>query len=1193
MHQAQTKLFRKFSQNHSPPPPRRSSALHDAIDKLSIVARVTNAITIQKGLNDKSMKMANLLDELLNIPPGDGFSNLQTLDLKKAKEGYIGIAKDAGALTKSSLDGAKNAQRLKHLGDMGKNVEMLKKAEAADLTDAIGKVTGSFDISTSLITTSLKPVSEHLNLLLKNKWTPDTDQRAKECINSLKSSLGSLGSTLREASKYEDSLKLLWSVINISQSFDVVERLGVVAKTYHNQFNEIRQLSKDFKNTKEEFTKLDSFFKQFSLLRLLKDSISKSLKIRSTTPSNSTKPRLLTSGFLNGLGNVQAVKKDLNNEWFLKKIARNDKSSLIVLKQYLRFFETVSSKSVEMETVFTPLRTISAKPIETSETLLNSAVEVYVNPTQLQTFQKSILEVGECIDKLGQMTANVNFETFQKTIQNLKSFDTSASKTRSLLKKIVELNVLGDRSVFDQLRTDINNINTSLPIGEYFSNIITMRANKNYLKIVEGVATVYEYFEEIGQLHIDIVITNLNTSLPIITQMQPVLKGTNLVDTLECLKNKNFNSSLASDVLKFGSNIRAFGVHAKNDKATISFLDLISKLQNLYFSVKKSLDGKRTRRATGSIDPTKLPNLLASQDLGKGLQLLRQLSEVNNKKKIVTDVTKFSDSVFAEVQKILKTVDTSTLKPELKKMLLDLTNLESFASNHTGQGLRELGAIFEKASEVSGVTVNSSLLEDPVAKTLSTSAVNDIKKAAPSFKTLGSLELNYANHRSTFKGASLCIVKIDEFFSDFFAAGGNVESSSGTLYVGVVGGIALLIGAGVGGFLLWKHLDMLKLLKNPVNYRHSAFTIPEGEMRYDEISETNRHLSIHSAISDRNFERFKNCVDNSADVNAYSCHSNYYSTPLHMAVTRNLVQFVAYLLKNGADPSKMDSNYQLPAKLAEKTEKKEELLAMFNKYSRGKKTHRKLPKFGPSDYKVWIHYNDMMAEAGEADTDVKEAFVKMFPKNMVTDAREATHIILPTDEKGVLSFDVRGDKEMFPYIFRETVLMKNSWMTACLKDKKNFADDYKFQVEGVEMKSETFNTVRLIHQHAQQYQIPYLAGVTMYYHQFPETPDTTFENLVRDLGADVRQDLRYLDRQNTVTASPYYRDDIGPVFIITKSKDELVKEYAFVKNNNCYTIFTYYEFLQFLLAFKITHWKLTGKKEPNCIEKWDELKQSK
>lgn len=100
-----------------------------------------------------------------------------------------------------------------------------------------------------------------------------------------------------------------------------------------------------------------------------------------------------------------------------------------------------------------------------------------------------------------------------------------------------------------------------------------------------------------------------------------------------------------------------------------------------------------------------------------------------------------------------------------------------------------------------------------------------------------------------------------------------------------------------------------------------------------------------------------------------------------MAVQEGLPNFVEYLIRNGADVNKMDSNYQLPIELAGKVEKRDELLAVFNKF-KGKKFPRKFPKFGPENYKVWCYVNELDKDETSEYYISRTEFSKLYAGNV-------------------------------------------------------------------------------------------------------------------------------------------------------------------------------------------------------------------
>lgn len=420
-----------------------------------------------------------------------------------------------------------------------------------------------------------------------------------------------------------------------------------------------------------------------------------------------------------------------------------------------------------------------------------------------------------------------------------------------------------------------------------------------------------------------------------------------------------------------------------------------------------------------------------------------------------------------------------------------------------------------------------------------------------------------------------------------------------------IGGVLLITIGAVAGYFIWRHIQEKKIQNDPNYSRHNGLTI-QNQIRVPGPNDynRNRYIKLHEAIREKNYETFKRCVDEGADVNAFGGDYEFF-TPLHMAVQEGLPNFVEYLIRNGADVNKIDSNYQLPIELAGKVEKRDELLAVFNKF-KGKKFPRKFPKFGPENYKVWCYVNELDKDETSEYYISRTEFSKLYAGNVVRKVEDATHIVLPENENGSVTFDYTKDFDfykMIAYFFKKTVVMKSSWLKASIKDRKNFVDDYKFQVEEVCMNSTSFKTCRQIHRHVQESRIPYLTGVKVHLHLFKKIKKDLskfIKDLLSELGCFVYTtgtlphllDPDYAATNDKNFPSMYHRDDIGPHIIVTPSEDLLWKKCDFVFHNNRFLIVSPTELIEFLFEFKINHYKITGKKEKTCIEKWDSVDQN-
>ncbi|PIC28793.1 hypothetical protein B9Z55_020599 [Caenorhabditis nigoni] len=600
--------------------------------------------------------------------------------------------------------------------------------------------------------------------------------------------------------------------------------------------------------------------------------------------------------------------------------------------------------------------------------------------------------------------------------------------------------------------------------------------------------------------------------------------------------------------------------------------------------------------------------LTLSQDLGKGVHLLQKMAVLHYNKGIVLEVSKSGNDVLDELKKLINTLDTSLFKAELEKTVKQLDNLESFSKTHLDGDLQRIGTIFDEASSISGVSIDSKLLADPVSVSFATSSNQNIQKSAGKFKKLGNLQLDFSNHRADFKTASLSVIKLKRFFDDLFVISTVSTSEHHTDYSILQYSAFLLIFIPVGlAYYGTRVILKNRKLDDPNTYLHLLHT-PEGQMQNvgrDYWNYYNPPLPIHTALKQQNWKKFKEEVDRGANVNAYFNEGFSLTTPVLYA--QDVPKYAIYLIKNGADTSLLSSDFS-----------KFSWDGPYKKYKNKKYRRRMPPLFKPTDFVVFPGVKWTMKENFPGEFKFREEF----SANVVENWSGATHIVIPVDKDGSVIFTDEHWKEnpnraFMSSFFDGTMMLKPEWIIASLNDQKNFAKDYKYQVQSVKIREKKYDTVLKIYQHVHERRLPFLYKIRAYFYGRDEDYWYHLARIVNLLGGQSlahghlpsKGVFRNFDGHLDCQARPFsfYRDDIGPMFILIddpevvsfffhflygfqKTLFELREKHPHLFNNNWITFMDFYTFLEFVFKFEIRHWKLPGgKKQKDSLAPEDML----
>lgn len=127
---------------------------------------------------------------------------------------------------------------------------------------------------------------------------------------------------------------------------------------------------------------------------------------------------------------------------------------------------------------------------------------------------------------------------------------------------------------------------------------------------------------------------------------------------------------------------------------------------------------------------------------------------------------------------------------------------------------------------------------------------------------------------------------------------------------------------------------------------------------------------------------------------------------LHIAVRHTNAAMVDLLIRSGADRALLNNDYKTAEDLiaedltnAERAENSQQVIKVLNVLNvfvalHFKKYYRKVPHLLPtSDFRIYV-----FASCKKKSVD---SFKEQFDKNLTDDLLDATHVVVPTDEKGV------------------------------------------------------------------------------------------------------------------------------------------------------------------------------------------------
>ncbi|KAF1755571.1 hypothetical protein GCK72_012021 [Caenorhabditis remanei] len=1171
-----------------------TTALHIVTEKLATLSRVTNGIALQKELNSKSFNVDGLLAEVLGMDSREkGLVELVKIDVEGLKNEYEKIGNDAMTMKVSNLNESEVQSQLGVLGGMEKNVETLKEGIEWDTSEVLQNFTNAYGVKRTIFAESVKEYATALEYFFTDDLSTVNTAEFEKSFKHLRSKTNDFKETCSQLLSFETDLKELWVLIDSTEMFGTIEELAATADVYNRSQNQLNALKTSIEEMQMEFGTIQPILKEINKL-----SVSQVFDVLRANfeqmNANVVSNRLLTTGFPAGTRDISALFKDLEGKWFRQELARNNETILNQMVSELGSLKKVNENAALVEKSWQLVKSkTELLRIANSSVLWKEMIGRTIDESVFEQLSSSITKIGQCLQPLMPITAQVDSHAFHVVLEKVRNLEFVSKTVYPLLKEISEIEILGNATVFNLFEKEL--IKTASDSNSFILQNVAaeLKKNKSFQELSKRAKQAGDLMSKILETNINEILVDSDHDWTAITHMQKVLENTKLVESLECLKNENFDEAGISNILSFGSTIRLFGENYKTDKSAITFFKKMALLKANYETFINSFAKSRPKRSTQKSIVDSLDNaLVVSQDLGKGVSLLRKMRDLYENRKVMVEVTKSGNEVFLELKKVLDTIDTSLFKTQLEKTVQDLDSLESYAKKNSDGDLQKIGGVFEQASTIPGVVVDSRRLVDPVSTSFHTSSDPNIQKSAESFRTLGNLQLDYSSQRSSFKTASLSVLKLRDFFNLVFPAPiilpptneikttPEPNNETRNVLLGVGAFLVLLI----AGLILFGYITYNKRKReDPNSYVHLLESGEESKIERTMKEGTNYvYMPIHDAIITEKYDRLQLCVKKGANVNAYCIYNGLHQTPLHLAVHKGNLKMVKCLIKNGADMTLRDSEYRTPIMVGESDVAMYNLLAKYE----NKTFLRRIPNELPEEKYLILSEGDDLA------------FSQKFPEMVTKDPRLATHIVFPVDADGCVVFSEQ-DLDHMQYLslfFGPKMMMREEWRNTKpgWLSRRKLGADYNYRVKSVKVNGKRYDTVTRIHQHVQEKRIPFLFGVEAYFPDFKANKRlwTPLKLAMQEAGAIVFcdtvpnvQDKKY--REGEDFRSPYYFDNLGPIFIMSNDKENICNQHPFIANNNRFSHFKFLEMVEFLFKFETHHFKLTETQDNTAIEKWD------
>ncbi|PIC44056.1 hypothetical protein B9Z55_004555 [Caenorhabditis nigoni] len=759
----------------------RSTALHGIIDRFESISIIANGLAIQKEMNSKSLKIDHFLAEILGInPENNGFEELRMFQMGDLSERYARLSNDAGTVKKSGIDESMVKSQLDVFGKMGEDLEILKRGETQNVDEILEKRKNIFGNKTTL----LYVMSENFDkfpVALNNTFKlHGNDWLFKGTFRALGDELEQFDYMVDRLMKFEEIFKDLLTIKGLFSQLGPLRTLGKVADIYRSSYANLTKLKDNLEALNKDIPVLIPFIKKSAEIRNLNKDLGKLYGMfeKFYIPNPST--RLLTAALTRGTRDITRLFQDITTQWFQKSITNYNEEILMKMKFGLHGLKMLNEDMAKAETQWDTFKNkVDIINVRKSLDFVEGASKNVIDINLFQNLQSSSSGVAGCLMNLVQITVDVDFNELNQILDQLEDIEKAALVLKPLFVEFSKISVLKNQSMVYSLRSALSEINFNQRPIKLWSEVSELRrSNPEYDNLLEGSLKACELMLRMRKTGIEDLLTDSIKNWDVLRNTTKVLTNTHLIETLECLQQKKFDAIGISKLVTFGSMIRSIGDEYKKDKSVETFIGQMQTFQKHLVLLKSSFDS--IKPPNNSIVDSFENGLIVSQDLSKGVDLLRKMEEIYTNKKYIDIVMAGGKEMFQEIHKM---IHSEKFESEMKKLLEDIQKLNFNATKDQSPSLLEMREFLEHAITIQGVSIDSKLLADPVALHFKNSTDPNIRKIAFELKWIGRLQLDFSNGRSDFKAAQLSISILQEYFDQIMDTSEIVCSTPNLFFV--------------------------------------------------------------------------------------------------------------------------------------------------------------------------------------------------------------------------------------------------------------------------------------------------------------------------------------------------------------------------------------------------------------------------
>ncbi|CAO4370086.1 unnamed protein product [Caenorhabditis nigoni] len=1136
------------------------SDLFIVYNKLSTLSRIVNAIALQSASIRKTVKIREVITELLQANT-ESFAIVTKNNLSK----FSPDLEDLETLLKAIDSDFPNGKS--ELGKVARIIPMLNKATNFNrFKEGIGSHVQTFldhindtKFRNNFIPCDSKVVEnakKYYDLSNKKDIVSLSIREDKETVKTLKDNRDKLKECMQNFKDYEKIVREPFDKKYeiISDILLMRQNIGMI-----NNASELANFGKYVDVLISIAKKLGDSMKQRNITtvgEMLKRGIHHLKTIAETKngPAHS-----LTAGFPE-VEDLMKVSADLKSDWFKKEISRGKSTDelekslhgffqfgekMITLRERWKNFQAeFSSSSDELE--------ITAKMLIVAE---NRSQHIDIDA--LNRLKKT---VSDCYDKVNLTSANRDFTNFDIEKDVFVGMKTSVHGVQKWADQVV---LTIDPDVINHFLDDLKNHKFSSDVGEMVLEVAQLHGYKvfrNFISMFGGLQDLQEQFGDVfngskaknAKDEFENVFKNLDTS--------------NYTIFSSCLIAGKFTPDRINEAMKYVTPALDTNHFDGTKKLFKQFLDMREYLTEVEKHIKEIGQNIKPSEDNPVLKFQKSKEVSVS--FSRGVSMIHEMAKAYEKEEQLRDATQYNPDVsnFIRNNNSNDFVRTFWKNPaeKIDKLLKDLKTLNQFAGTVKDAEIEKMKQIFLKAKKVEGFPD----VFDSVYNQLKLIQYSDAEKLGnvKNARELSDLDMDFSSHRGYFPAASLSVGNIRTYFDDIFDLVDKPRKKRTVNAFGLVFGISIAIfivvaiivivgyGLTASGRERYRKLYFYYFPKPKEfekRWRYSLFM--------DRVDGKNALLD---GVREIHKEHVLKAVKRGVYINVYANFPpELGNTALHLATKRAYPEIVDILIRYGADRTLFNAQNKTPEQMipSDYRENQKEKIARFEQVEKIYKKYRKK--------KFRLHVPDLFPNTsfhiyidGRTDDELTNSFTDKFQAISSDEfLPTTTHCIVKTDKEGLLETD---DLKILLWIFSGVIIVKDSWMTECLKNEDLINHDADFLVEKVNYKGVVYDTVTQWTTAMAKGAMPYLYGVYVAV-VVPGYENIALLSNIVTMHGGVMLD-KFPDKEEyNIGSRPYLHVNTSPLFVIHDGTVNL----DHYKNDpdKMYTLFTEQEFIMFML----------------------------